>query len=86
MLEEFKKFALRGNVVDLAVGSFRRNRNLACGRHHYAGRWCHHRWTRFFKLLRAVVGKGAAGPLLCGREKAGRSCPFRKLYPDVLMM
>ena len=44
MLEEFKKFALRGNVVDLAVGviigaAFGANRKLDCGRHYYAGRW-----------------------------------------------
>ena len=60
MLEEFKKFALRGNVVDLAVGviigaAFSGDREFAGRRPHHADHRRHHRRHRFFELLSPAI-------------------------------
>ena len=63
MLEEFKKFALRGNVVDLAIGviigaALFRHREFAGRRRHHADHRGGHRRYRFFELLRPAVVEG----------------------------
>ena len=63
MLEEFKKFALRGNVVDLAVGviigaAFGAIVNSLVGRHHHADHRRGDRRARFLQLLHPVVVQG----------------------------
>ena len=68
MLEEFKKFALRGNVVDLAIGVVI---GAAFGaivphwsRHHHAYCWRDHWRTRLFQLLPAAL-EGSDRSRLC---------------------
>jgi len=44
MLKEFKEFAMRGNVLDMAVGiiigaAFGKNCFIAGGRYHHAADW-----------------------------------------------
>ena len=63
MLEEFKKFALRGNVVDLAVGviigaAFGGIVHLAGRRHHHAGDRRRHRRARLLQLLHSALRQG----------------------------
>ena len=75
MLEEFKKFALRGNVVDLAIGviigaAFSAHREFAGRRHHHADHRRHHRRARFFQLLSAAVLESHGGQ--SGRGKKAR--------------
>ena len=78
MLEEFKKFALRGNVVDLAVGviigaAFGAIVQFAGRRHHHAGGRGGHRRPRFFQLLHSAVGQGH-GRHAWSRQKSKAPC------------
>ncbi len=68
MLEEFKKFALKGNVVDLAVGviigaAFGAIVNSHGRRRHHADHRCDHRRSRLLELLHAAVESGARQPI-----------------------
>ena len=76
MLEEFKKFAMRGNVVDLAVAviigaAFSAIVNSLVGDHHHADDRRDYRRARFLQLLRSAVVKGNGGNSRRGQEARG---------------
>ena len=84
MLEEFKKFALRGNVVDLAVGviigaAFGAIVTSLVGDIIMPVVGAITGGLDFSNYYCAAVGKGAVWPLLCGREKAGCSPRLRSI-------
>ena len=81
MLEEFKKFAMRGNVVDLAVGviigaAFGKIVEFDGRRHLHADRRRGHRWPRLFELFAQLTEvKVAAGTSLADAKKRARCSP-----------
>ena len=76
MLKEFKEFALRGNVVDLAVGviigaAFGRIVEFARRRHHHADHRRGHRRPRFLELFLRAVERRCTAPSLAEAKKQG---------------
>jgi large conductance mechanosensitive channel len=74
MMEEFKKFAMKGNVVDLAVGviiggAFGDRRFAGAGRHHAADRQAVRR-PRFRQLLLPLNGQAYGLPLAEAKRPA----------------
>ena len=74
MLEEFKKFALRGNVVDLAIGviigaAFGGIVQVAGRRRHHADDRRGHRRARFFELLPPALARRSR-PARLPRQKS----------------
>jgi len=54
LVDEFKAFAMKGNVVDMAVGiiigaAFVQNHIISCKRHHHATSWTYHRRRKFYR-------------------------------------
>ncbi len=74
MLEEFKKFAMRGNVVDLAVGviigvAFGTIVTSLVARHHHAGHRRGHRRARFLQLFHPLSSKVTADSLVEAKKQ-----------------
>ena len=62
MLKEFKEFAMRGNVVDMAVGivigaAFTSIVKSLVGDIPYAGRWPGHGWSGFHQCFHNIEGR-----------------------------
>ena len=91
MLKEFKKFALRGNVVDLAVGviigaAFGTIVTSLVGDIIMPVIWADLRRTGLLELLFTPVRESTVRPFLCRCEKAGsraRLGPVFDGYPQL---
>ena len=76
MLDEFKKFAMRGNVVDLAIGviigaGIRRHRVVAGQRHHHARHRRRNRRDKIANYYTALSAKVQAGLSYADAKKQG---------------
>ena len=82
MLQEFKKFALRGNVVDLAIGviigaAFGKIVDSLVDRCHHADHRPHLRRPRFQQLLRRPhLGGVSQAPTYDAAKKAGATLGY----------
>ena len=75
MLKEFREFAMKGNVVDLAVGviigaAFGAHRHLAGRRHHHADHRRGHRRSRLLQLFHGL-SKSVTATNLADAKKQG---------------
>ena len=84
MLGEFKKFALRGNVLDLAIGVIIRggvwqDRLVAGGRHHHAPDRRGAQRQPCPRLSGLVPPTGAADPRISSFKRSSRSITRRSI-------